>query len=125
MAANRPYRFGIAFGVLNVLAGVYYGWLAITAARVAGTVFLGICALVAVATGIGLLRKRRYGVLLLNLVLLLAVMEAVLDWFKPHEIGRVRYVVTNAVFLGLVGVVVGYFYKRRDEFQKQQQGDER
>jgi hypothetical protein len=35
-----------------------------------------------------LLRKRHYGIFLLNFVLLLAMLEAIMDWFKPHEIGR-------------------------------------
>jgi hypothetical protein len=49
----RPYRFGILYGTLNAIAGLYYGWLAVTSGSVPGTIFLGLSALLAIATGIG------------------------------------------------------------------------
>jgi hypothetical protein len=113
--ATRRYRFGILYGSLNALAGLYYGWLAVTSGSVPGAVFLGFSALLAIATGVGLLLKRRFGVWLMNLVFLMVAIEAVVDWFKPHD-RLAYYVCLNLAFFAAVFAVVRYFYRRQQEF---------
>lgn len=115
MVSTRPYRFGIFYGTLNALAGLYYGWLTVTSGSVPEVIFLGLSALLAIATGVGLLLKRRFGVWLMNLVFLMVAIEAVTDWFKPHDrLGY--YACLNLAFFAAMFAVVRYFYKRQHEF---------
>ncbi len=113
----RPYRFGMVLGVLNLLAATYYGWLAVSSGNVAGVMVLGFSAPLALGTGIGLVRKRTYGVALLYLSFLMTVVEMVSDWFKPHAWGLLYYVLLNLAFFSALFAIVGYFYKRRGEFR--------
>jgi hypothetical protein len=76
---TRPYRFGVFFGIANALAGLIYGWLAVISGSVPGAVALGLSALVSIATGVGLLRKRNFGLLLMDLMFLLVTIEAIID----------------------------------------------
>ena len=115
MPAARPYRFGILYGTLNTLAGLYYLWLAVTSGSAPGAIFLGLSALLAIATGVGLLLKRRFGVWLMNLVFLLVTIEAITDWFKPHD-SLAYYICFNLVFFAAVFAALRYFYKRQHEF---------
>ena len=113
---GRPYRFGIAFGILNVLAGVYYGWLTVSGDSIADAISLGASALLAIGTGIGLLRKRRYGLFLMNLAFLMAAIEAIADWFKPHSENLAYYIFANIALGAAAFAILAYFYKRRMEF---------
>ena len=115
MVSNRPYRFGIFYGTLNAIAGLYYAWLAVASGSVPGAIFLGLSALLAIATGVGLLLKRRFGVWLMNLVFLMAGTEAVTDWFKPHD-RLAYYICFNIAFFAAIYAVLRYFYKRQQEF---------
>jgi hypothetical protein len=111
----RPYRFGVFYGTLNAIAGAYYGWLAVMSDTVLGAVFLGLSALLAIGTGVGLLLKRRFGVWLMNLVFLMVAIEAVTDWFKPHD-RLAYYICFNFAFFAAIFAVLRYFYKRQHEF---------
>ncbi len=113
----RSYRFGMALGVLNLLAGTYYGWLAVSSGSMAGAVVLGLSALLGLGTGIGLVRKRRYGLVLLYLGFLMAAVDVITDWFKPHAWGSLYYVLLNLAFFSALLAIVAYFYKRRGEFR--------
>ena len=64
---NRPYRFGVIFGVINVLAGLCYGWLAITNGSVRFAAVLALSGLLPIAAGVGLLLKMRIGLLIMSL----------------------------------------------------------
>jgi hypothetical protein len=112
---TRPYRFGIFFGVLNTLGGLYYGWLAVVSGSVPGAIVLGLSALLSVAMGVGLLLKRRFGVWLMHLVFLMATIEAITDWFKPHA-ALAYYICANIAFFVAMFAVIRYFSKRHYEF---------
>ena len=115
MHSPLPYRFGMFYGALNTLAGLYYLWLAVTSGSIPGAIVLGLSALLAIATGVGLLLKRRFGVWLMNLVFLLVAIEAVTDWFKPHD-RLAYYICVNIAFFTAMFAVLRYFYKRQDQF---------
>jgi len=113
--SSLPYRFGMSYGALNMLAGLYYLWLAVTSGSIPGAIFLGLSALLAIATGVGLLLKRRFGVWLMNLMFLMVAIEAVTDWFKPHD-RLAYYICFNIAFFAAIFAVLKYFYKRQHEF---------
>ena len=115
MLSTRSYWFGILYGTLNALAGLYYGWIAFVCDSVPGAIFLGLSAFLAIATGVGLLLKRRFGVWLMNLVFLLVAIEAVTDWFKPHD-RLAYYICFNLVFFAAMFAVLRYFHRRQHEF---------
>lgn len=100
------------YGALNTLAGLYYLWLAVTSGSMPGAVFLGLSALLAIATGVGLVLKRRFGVWLMNLVFLMIAIEAVT---KPHD-RLAYYICFNIAFFGGIFAILRYFYKRQHEF---------
>jgi hypothetical protein len=112
---TRPYRFGIFFGITNALAGLFYGWLAVISGSVPGTIALGLSALFSIATGIGLLRKRNFGLVLMDLMFFLVVVEAITDWFKPHQ-NLVYYICMNIAIFAAMFAILRYFYKRQYEF---------
>ena len=113
---RRRYRFGVLFGLLNVLAGAYYGWHAVTHSSSGGAAVMGLYAFLTMSTGVGLLRKRRYGILLMILSFCLLGVQAVEDWFKPHSVGLMHYILVNAAFFAAMFAVVVYFHKRQHEF---------
>jgi CheY-like chemotaxis protein len=113
----RPYRFGMAFGVLNLLAGAYYGWLAVSSGNVAGILVLGISALLALGTGVGLVRKKRYGIFLLNITFVISAIDVISGWFKPHVGNSLRLVLVNLAFFAAVFAIIVYFNKRQGEFR--------
>ncbi len=115
-SARRPYKFGVAFGVLNLFAGVYYGWLAAASADIGDGVSLAASAALAIGTGVGLLRKRRYGLVLMGLGFLMATLDAISDWSKPHSENLAYYVFANIVAAAAAFCILAYFYKRRMEF---------
>ena len=112
---GRPYRFGIAFGILNLTAGLFYGIQAMTVG-LGESISLAASALLAAGTGVGLLRRRRYGLTLLTLSFFVAAAQVIPDWFKPHSGNEAYYVAVNVIAAIAALAVVIYFYKRRMEF---------
>ena len=51
----------------------------------------------------------------MNLVFLMAGIEAVTDWFKPHD-RLAYYICFNIAFFAAIYAVLRYFYKRQQEF---------
>jgi hypothetical protein len=103
-------------GVANTLVGLYYGWLAVTGGSAGIAIALGASALFSLAAGVGLLMRRRFGITALNFTLLLAVIEVVTDWSKPHEVGLLYYILCNVTFFAAIAATVVYFFKRWNEF---------
>jgi hypothetical protein len=111
----RPYRFGIFFGIINALGGLYYGWLAIHSSSVPGAIVLALSALLSIVMGCGILLRRRFGVHLMHFSFLLFAVEAITDWFKPDE-HLLSYIFWNLVFFAAMLAVIRYFSKRYLEF---------
>ncbi|MGA9425134.1 MAG: hypothetical protein WBV33_08650 [Terracidiphilus sp.] len=115
---RRPYRFGITFAILNLVAGLFYGFQAVTGGP-DESISLAASALLAAGTGVGLLRKKRYGLTLLALGFLVAAGQIIPDWFKPHSGNQAYYVCVNVGASIAALAVIAYFYKRRMEFSSQ------
>lgn len=116
---RRPYRFGITFGILNLVAGLFYGFQSVTGGP-NESISLAASAVLAAGTGVGLLRKRRYGLTLLALGFLVAAAQIIPDWFKPHSGNQAYYVCINVSAAIATLAVITYFYKRRMEFSSQE-----
>lgn len=115
---SRPYRFGYAWAIVNLLVGLYSAYLGIKALPetwVESAEHL-VWALVTVGIGIGLLQKKRYGVLLLYFAILSAWIEAVFSWFQPIDVDWTLFILVNLGLLAATVALVAYFYKRRDGF---------
>jgi CHASE2 domain-containing sensor protein len=115
---RQPYRFGYAWAIVNLLGGLYSAYLAIkTLAQTwAGFAEHLVWALITVGIGIGLLRRKRYGLFLLYFTILSAWIGAAFSWFQPIEIDWVLFILVNLGLLAATVVLVAYFYKRRKEF---------
>lgn len=108
---HRPYRFGIVFGVFNLIGSVLCAWLAF---KGYDPVSLGASGLIDLVTGVGLLRKRRYGFFLLWLSLAWSAAMVVSECFESHLVEH-YIAATIAEFVG-TAIVLFYFHKRRAEF---------
>jgi len=115
----RSYRFGKVYAVLTVASAAFAGWLAYEMLwyGLFWPAVLGAVAVpVAVFTGIGLWRKRRYGFVLLNLSILLGVAMRVYGWFGRSELGLPYRIAEETAFLVVTALIFAYFWKRREEF---------
>jgi hypothetical protein len=119
MPTNRPYRFGRIYGVLNLLGAVFNTWLGI-AVLLRGYVWVAalsaLLTLVSCGSGIGLLRKRRYGFFLLNFSIAIGIAANIYGWFQPSEFRPFYHLAANAAFFVSMAIIFAYFYKRRSEF---------
>jgi hypothetical protein len=118
LAPKRPYRFGYTWGIVNLIAAIYYAVLAIWTLKESWLGFgnYSVWAVVAVGIGIGLLRRKRYGLFLLNLTILIVWIDALFSWFRPIHTSVLRVVLVNVGLFCGTGLIVTYFYRRRDEF---------
>jgi uncharacterized membrane protein len=117
---QRPYRFGRFYGVLSMAWGVLYlflasFWLAGSRPhRLVEAAVLAVSAIPLVVGGLGLLKRRRYGLYITLAELWLDCLLLVFDsdrtplWkLEDHEL----------VILSMAILVFAYFYKRREEFK--------
>jgi multidrug transporter EmrE-like cation transporter len=113
---NRRYRFGTVFGVCVLVSSLCYLWVAIEMLPKdsAFAVGRGFSAVLAVVTGVGLLRKRYYGVFLLNLAILAVLVNGVAETYPWDSFYKAVPVV---VFVACAVPVVVYFQRRLEEFK--------
>jgi hypothetical protein len=83
---------------------------------------LGLSSVLALSTGIGLLGKRPYGLVLLYLGLVIGTVTALAEWFERPGVEIIRLAPVNLAMLALAGAVALYFHKRRKEFSPIHQG---
>lgn len=116
---TRPYRFGKFYAILTLAGAAYSGWFAYDMLWY-GFFWAAVLSVAAVplagATGIGLWRKRRYGLWLLILSILAGIASHIYGWFHVDELAPLYRVAENVAFFTLMPIVFAYFWKRRDEF---------
>ena len=130
--STRSYRFGIFYAILNLALGAYYLLMTgLALRRASGSVFLTplVACLIAVAAGIGLIRKRLWGLGLVYFTLAVAWIREIVRWFRPtvgypgmpsslqpHRNSLLQELAVDLFFLVLTVPFVIYFQKRRNEF---------
>jgi hypothetical protein len=116
---SRPYRFGKFYGIVVLLGAIYSAWFAGEMLWY-GFFWAGLLAAAGVplncATGIGLLYRRRFGILCLNFSIALGIAANIYSWFRPSQYLFIYRIVGNLAFFALMAIIFTYFYKRRSEF---------
>ena len=124
---RRPYRFGMIWAILNIAGGAFYACLSLESfwrwsssphsnagiLNFLGAIFLIISSIIALGTGLGLLRRHAYGIHFLNLSLLIANVTQISRWWTNRSVHSALWV------LGLIAFTVSieiYFQKRAPEF---------
>jgi len=136
MKSFRRYRFGTFYAIVNFVFGAYYAWMTVSTFH-QGSIFLTylVACLIATGTGVGLLRKRPYGLVLFYFSFLVAWIEEISRWFRnigypglpsslqPEPISPLGRAILDVLFLLMTVLTVGYFYKRHDEFVRRAKED--
>ena len=108
----KPYRFGTAFAVPLVSYGVIVCWRASQNLLWWDAVQWALSGLIAVGAGLGLLRKRVYGLGLLDFAIIVIIADIVFgSWRNP---------LADLVVVGTCVPVWVYYWKRRSEFLAQE-----
>jgi len=115
----RPYRFGKVYAGLTLAGAAYSVWLCyqmLFYGLLWPAILFALAVPLSTVTGIGLWRKRRYGLVLLVLSILCGVLSKVYGWFHPTDLRLAYRIAEDVLFFVVMALIFTYFWKRREEF---------